>query len=138
MLPWNLEHWLTDEGDRVVRKAAAANSRDVLDVRDRLLYEFWLFDTEQRNDGVSQYFCNRGLEQWETFSRVAAPSLPSFPAFASKVNEVVSRSHDPYQAVIDSDVDLDGWYNHHQLRLVTELQIATGSAGELNGDSADL
>jgi hypothetical protein len=138
MLPWNLEDWLTEEGDRVVRKVAAANSRDVLDVHDRLLYELWLFDTEQRNGGVSQYFGNHGLEQWDMLARVAAPLLQSFPAFASKVNEVVGRSHDPYQAIIDSEVDLDGWYNHHQLRLVTELHIATGSAAELKGDAADL
>ena len=71
-------------------------------------------------------------------SRVATPSLPSFPAFASKLNEVVGWSDDPYHAIMDSEVDLDRWYNGHQLRLVTELQIATGSGGELNGDAADL
>src|SRR6185436_4212959 len=106
MLPWDLEDWLTDEGDKVVHKAAAADSRDALDPRERLLYEVWLLDTEQRNGGISQYFGNRGLEQWDALSRLAAPALPSFARFAAKVNAVVGRSEDPYRAVIRSDVDL--------------------------------
>jgi hypothetical protein len=129
MLPWDLEDWLTDEADKVVHKAAAAKAESVLDNRERLLYEFWLFDTEQRNGGVSQYFCNHGLGQWDTLSGLAAPALPSFPRFASKVNEVVGRSEDPYQAVIDAGVDLDGWYDENQARLVTELQAAVRPAG---------
>ena len=96
MLSWDLEDWLTEEGDRVVRKAAVANSVDALDARDRLLYEIWLFDTEQRNGGVSQYFGNRGLEQWDMLTRLAMPTLLSFSSFAARVNEVVGRSHDPY------------------------------------------
>ena len=65
MLPWNLEDWLTEEGDRIVRKVAAANSRDALDGRDRLLYELWLFDTEQRNGGVSHTLATTGLSNGE-------------------------------------------------------------------------
>ncbi|MBA2238296.1 MAG: hypothetical protein H0W24_06300, partial [Lysobacter sp.] len=49
MLPWDLEDWLTDEGDNVVRKAAAAKGESALNEPERLLYELWLFDTEQRN-----------------------------------------------------------------------------------------
>jgi hypothetical protein len=128
MLPWDLEDWLTDEGDKVVHKAAAANSHDALDPNERLLYEIWLFDTEQRNGGVSQYFGNRGLAQWDGLSRVAALALPSFAHFATKVNAVVGRSHDPYAAVINSDVDLDAWYREHQLALVTELRSAVRPA----------
>jgi hypothetical protein len=129
MLPWDLEDWLTDEGDKVVRKAAAANSRDALDAGERLLYELWLFDTEQRNGGVSQYFCNRGLEHWDALSRLATPALPCFSSFAAKVNEVVARSDDPYQAVIESDVHLDDWYDEHQTRLVDELRKAVRPTG---------
>ena len=129
MLPWDLEDWLTDEGDKVVRKAAAADSRDALDPRERLLFEFWLLDTEQRNGGVLQYFGNRGLEQWDVLSRLAAPALPSFVPFAAKVNAVVARSDDPYRAVINSDVDLDAWYREHQVALVTELRLAVRPAG---------
>ena len=124
MLPLDLEDWLTEEGGNVVERAAAVNSPDALTARHRLLYEFWLFDTEQRNGGVSQYFCNRGLEQWDTLSRLAAPAIPSFQRFASKVNEVVGRSGDPYWAIIQSDVDLDAWYARNQVELVTELRAA--------------
>jgi hypothetical protein len=128
MLPWDLEDWLTDEGARVVRKAAAAGTESALGDREQLLYEFWLFDTEQRNGGVSQYFCNRGLAQWDTLSRLAAPSLPSFATFAVKVNRIVGRSEDPYERVVNSGVDLDAWYDEHHVRLVTELQAAVRQA----------
>jgi hypothetical protein len=129
MLPWDLEDWLTDEGDRVVRKSAAANSDDVLDATDRLLQEFWLLDTEQRNGGLSQYFCNHGSGQWKTLSRLAASTLPTFATFAAKVDEVINDSNDPYQAIIDSDVKLDAWYYENQLALVRELQVAVRRAG---------
>jgi hypothetical protein len=128
MLPWELEDWLTDEGDKVVRKAAAANSFDALDAGERLLYEVWLFDTEQRNGGVSQYFSNRGRQQWDALSRLATPALSSFAAFAAKVDAVLGPSEDPYRAVIDSDVDLDAWYREHQVCLVTELRSAVRTA----------
>ena len=100
MLPWDLEDWLTDRGDEVARKSAAANSPDVLDARERLLYELWLFDTEQRNGGVSQYFCNHGMDQWDRLSRLATPTLPSFASFAARVNEVIDGRADPYRAVV--------------------------------------
>lgn len=129
MLPLDLEDWLTDEGDKVVRKAAEAKTGSALDDRERLLYELWLFDTEQQNGGVSQYFCNNGLPQWEVLSRLASAALASFPSFAAKVNEVVGHSDDPYQAVINSGVDLDAWYCEHQVRLVTELRAAVRPAG---------
>ena len=127
MLPLDLEDWLTGEGDRVVRQAAAAGAPDALSARDRLVYEFWLFDTEQRNGGVSQYFCNWGLGQWETLSRLEAAALPSFARFAAQVNEVVGGSEDPYRAVIESGMDLDAWYAQHQVELVTELRAAVGN-----------
>jgi hypothetical protein len=125
MLPWDLENWLTDEGDKIVRKAAAL-TESALDERERLLYEVWLLDTEQRNGGVSQYFCNWGLAQWNALSRLAAPALPSFRSFAANVNGVIANSDDPYQAVIVSPVDLDAWYDQYQIRLVSELRAAVG------------
>ncbi len=129
MLSWDLEDWLTEEGDKVVRKAASANSIDALDARERLLYEMWVFDTEQRNGGVSQYFFNRGLEPWDTLSQLAMPALLAFSSFAAKVNEVVGRSHDPYHAIINAVVDLDAWYGQYRVRLVTELQATVRAVG---------
>jgi hypothetical protein len=55
------------------------------------------------------------------------PSLPSFASFAAKVDDVVGRSNDPYQSVVDSGVDLDAWYGEHQVRLVSELRAAVQS-----------
>jgi hypothetical protein len=124
MLPWDLEDWLTEAGHKIVVKAADAGSRDVLDLRERLLYEVWLFDTEQRNGGVSQYFANRGRAHWEVFSRLASPRLPSFAEFAAKIDKVVGDSEDPYSAIIESDTDLDQWYEQYCVRLVTELRSA--------------
>ena len=71
------ENWLTHEGGRIVRKVAAKGP-DPLDERERLVYEVWLFDTEQRNGGVSQYFCNRSLDQWQTLGDLASRFLPTF------------------------------------------------------------
>ena len=126
MTPWELENWLTDEGDRIVRKVAAApNGVNALDTRERLIYEIWLFDTEQRNGGVSQYFCNRGLDQWDALSDIASPVLASFAPFAAVVNRIVGRSAEPYKVVIESRIDLDAHYNEYQSQLLAELKATT-------------
>lgn len=129
MRSFYLERWLTNAGDRVVRKAASAGTEPALDGHERLLYEYWLFDTEQRNGGVSQYFCNRGLKQWDALSRLAAPALPSFRAFAAIVDGVVGRSPDPYAAVVASPTDLDALYDERHDLLVTELYSAARPLG---------
>jgi hypothetical protein len=74
--------------------------------------------------GVAQYFGNRGLGQWDAFSRLAAPALPSFTSFAIKIDAVVGRSAEAYGAVIESGADLDACYREYQIRLVTELRLA--------------
>lgn len=61
MLSSFLEDWLTDAGDRVVRKLAAGVG--ALSSEERLVFEVWLLDTEARNGGLSQYFANHGLGQ---------------------------------------------------------------------------
>lgn len=129
MLPWDLEDWLTDEGAKVVEKAAAKTVA-ALNEREHLLYEFWLLDTEQRNGGLSQYFYNRGLARWQTLSALAAATMPSFAEFAAKVNDVVVGSGDRCQALVGSSVDIDAWYDSHQVRLVSELRAAMESRGD--------
>src|SRR5579862_5699645 len=109
MLPSNLEDWLTEQGDKIVREAAE-NGFEVLTSPERLLYELWLFDTEQRNGGVSQYFCNRSINQWDSLCELARFLLPSFAPFAAEVNQIVARSADPYQAIISSAINLDAHY----------------------------
>lgn len=120
MLPTDLDDWLTDAGLRTARKAAGSKPPS-LDEREQLLNEFSLFDTEQRNGGASQYFCNWGLERWRTLSRLASSHLPSFPGFARGVDAVVGDSADPYAAILGSKTDLDAWYEKHQCSLVAEL-----------------
>ena len=122
MKPPELDTWLTEEGDRLVRKIATTHGVDALDARERLVYEIWLFDTEQRNGGVSQYFCNRGLEQWRTLSEIASTALTSFVPLAEVVNQVIDNSTDPYRALIKSAVNLDAYYQMHRVRLLAELR----------------
>src|SRR5687768_14480667 len=70
------------------------------------LFELWLLDAEQSNGGVSQYFCNHGLKQWDTLSSLARPAVASFEPFAVNVDEVIGRRPDPYRAIIESSEDL--------------------------------
>jgi hypothetical protein len=124
MLPGHLEDWLTDEGDKVVFKIAELGCSGLVS-RERLLYEVWLFDTEQRNGGVSQYFCNRGLEQWQSLCELTKLSLPTFAPFAAAVNQIVAGSGDPYREVVRLGIDLDARYEEIQAELISELRLAT-------------
>ncbi|HEX2661142.1 MAG TPA: hypothetical protein VHU40_22840 [Polyangia bacterium] len=126
MLPDDLEDWLTEEGDRVVQKVAAAGAAS-LNRRERLVYEIWLFDTEQRNGGVSQYFANWGREHWDTLCAVAIPLLPRFSAFAACVHEVVAEAADAYLAVLESDGALDRAYEECRASLVSDLRRAVSA-----------
>ena len=63
-LPWDLEDWLTEVGGQVVEKQAALGDSS-LSKQDQLILAIWLLDTEARNGGLSQYFANHGVEQWE-------------------------------------------------------------------------
>ncbi|MGD9790763.1 MAG: DUF4375 domain-containing protein [Phycisphaerales bacterium] len=121
MLPWNLEDWLTDEGDKVVRKHSALGDAGLSD-QERLLYEVWLFDSETRNGGISQYFCNHGNAQWAALCAAARSKLPSFRTFADSVDQIVAGQQDPYEAVIGSGDALDQAYAAVQARLVAELK----------------
>jgi len=124
MLPRDLDDWLTEEGDKVVRKAAAGGL-ERLDPKERLLYEVWLFDTEQRNGGVSQYFCNEGKEQWQALCALAA-ALPAFASIESATNSVIAGADDPYEAVIASGSNLDNVYRTHCEQLISQLRARAG------------
>jgi len=123
MKDWELEDWITEEGNRIVRKVASVvNGANALNPHERLIYEVWLFDTEQRNGGVSQYFCNYGLAQWNALSQLALPVLDSFAIFADAVNKVVGRSSDPYKTIIGSDTDLNVRYEACRIQLLEDLR----------------
>jgi hypothetical protein len=121
MLHDELNDWLTNAGDVVVRMKAV-DGLDSLQPHERLLYEVWLFDTEQRNGGVSQYFCNWGREQWDSLCASASPNVPSFLSFAVKVNSVIGCHSDPYDAIIESGDCLDTAYQQNANQIISELQ----------------
>lgn len=122
MLPRELEDWLTEEGDRVVRKRAELGA-EALTTSERLLYAVWLFDTETRNGAVSQYFCNRGLVEWSELRRLAGPALSQFGRFSSEVQAAIEGHEDPYSAVLAIGRSLDERYASCAPALVSELRV---------------
>jgi hypothetical protein len=131
-LGFALTDWLLDAGEGVAERSQALGSLEALTPVERLLYELWIFDTEQQNGGVSQYFCNHPIQQWNTLCRLAHPALPTFNAFTLTVESVIEKSPDPYESVIDSGLNLDDQYDAIRVPLLLELQslvqrqVATG------------
>lgn len=121
MLPWELDDWLTELGDHIVKKKASQGFH-VLTPTERSVYEVWLFDTEARNGGVSQYFCNEA-ERWNTLLTVADnPMLPSLKAFAGRVQVRISGAEDPYVAAFNAADELDSAYEQFHTRILEELR----------------
>lgn len=121
-LPIGLEDWLTDIGDQIVRKVAAGEYH-AISSHEQLMYEIWLFDTETRNGGVSQYFCNHGVERWNVLlGLVHEAALPRLREFVEIVNKIVAGVVDLYRTVLDADVNLDTVYEQGQAEIVAELQ----------------
>lgn len=116
-----LETWLTEEGDRIVR-LATTNGYTALTSDQQLTYQVWLFDTEQRNGGVSQYFCNRGIEQWGELQQVAMPSSPAFASFAALVNQVICNTTDAYKTILTSPTDLDAAYITRRAQIFEDIR----------------
>jgi hypothetical protein len=121
-LGFALTDWLLNAGEGVAGRREVLGDLEALTPVERLLYELWIFDLEQHNGGVSQYFCNHPIQQWNTVSRLAQSFLSSFNAFALTVESVVGESADPYESVIDSDVNLDDRYEAIRIPLLLELQ----------------
>ena len=70
-------------------------------VHEELIYEIWLLDTEARNGGLSQYFCNRGLSQWQRcVAAASSDAIPSFFPFAERVAAFLRINPDPYLAIV--------------------------------------
>jgi hypothetical protein len=121
MLPWHLEDWITDVGANVLDKRLA--SPDSLSHLENLIYEVWLLDTEARNGGLSQYFGNHGLSQWQScLAATEAVGLKSFVPFANAVASLISETEEPYLAIVkQGDEAEDLWYGY-QASVVEELQ----------------
>ena len=120
MLPNDLNEWLSDTDSIIVdRRAAGA----VLSPIEQLIYEIWLLDTQKRNGGLSQYFCNCGLEQWRQCIVAANDvGLSSFMRFATQVNALIAGSKDPYKVLIKRGHVGDDIYDEHSSRIVRELR----------------
>ena len=118
-MPDHLEDWLTDTGADVIRKRIGDPSS--LSPSECLVYEIWLLDTEARNGGLSQYFCNRGLAHWNDCVALAQiAGLEPFAPFARAVDVLIAGHEDPYAAIIDSPGGDSLWYDH-QAAVVEEL-----------------
>jgi hypothetical protein len=128
-LPWDLEDWLTDVGYEVVRKEASQGEA-ALTAQEKLIHEIWLLDTEARNGGISQYFANRGKKQWEQCTALAtAWPLPSFSPFAKRMSDLLKGNADPYEALIEREVEANELYYAYQIPIVTELREAVDRQG---------
>ena len=120
MISGELEDWLCEEGDVVVRKRAAGAA---LSPKEQLLYEIWLLYIQARNGGLSQYFCNCGSEQWQRcVSAASAAGITSFQPFASRVDEMIAGARVPYKALIKRGQAADDLYYEHEASIVDELR----------------
>lgn len=126
MLPWDLEDWLVDAADRVIAKHSTAPQS--LTDAESLLHELWLFDTQTRNGGVSQYFCNFP-DRWALLTDSANSRLPTFGAFAATVQSIISGAVDPFDAILASPVDLDSAYYASNADIIRELRAVVDAGG---------
>lgn len=122
MISDDLEMWLTHEGDKIIRMISSRGIESLNSI-ERLVYEIWVFDTEWRNGGVSQYFCNRGLNRWNILLEYALPTLKSFAPVEETVRNIIGAAKDPYLAIIESDINIDIFYDNHREQLIEELQL---------------
>jgi len=120
MLPNDLNEWLTETGGAMVDKRAAGQ---LLTAIEQTVYEIWALDTQARNGGLSQYFCNYGLERWHScVAAASAVGLRSFVPLAQEVSALIAGARDPYKALIKKGPAGDGIYNIYSSHIVRELR----------------
>lgn len=127
MLSWTLEEWLTDLGESVVKKQTEAPGS--LAPHEALVYEIWLLDTEARNGGLSQYFCNWGLTQWHSCAAAArSQGLRAFLPFESEVGQIIASESDPYAAIVQGgQVAENLWYTYQEPVVQQLKQLYNGA-----------
>jgi len=142
-LGFDLTDWLLDAGEEVAKRSQALGSLDALTPVERLVYEFWIFDMEQQNGGVSQYFFNRSIQQWSILANLAREVLPSFDAFAIlTVQRVAAESPESNLPAIDSQDnlddldDLDDLYGAIRIPLLLELRSLVDRERPINANTA--
>jgi hypothetical protein len=125
MLGWDLEDWITDVGARLLEKQAI-DPRS-LTPTETLVVEIWLLDTEARNGGLSQYFFNNGLSQWQTCV-AAAHCLNTFRPFVEAVKEMIHGADDPFEAIRSRGNDGEDLWYKYQAPVIVELRQMYGDA----------
>lgn len=117
---WDLENWLLDAGEKAERKSIAGV---LLTPIELLIREFWIFDIETQNGGVSQYFCNRELDQWQRLRSAWLPDfVPSLGSILTEVDRVITGAIDSYSATLDASPDIEDFYEAHRLDVLSELR----------------
>jgi hypothetical protein len=119
---WKLEDWLLNAGEQAERKMLARGS-DSLSPAERLVREVWLLDLEARNGGISQYFCNHGVERWQALREAwSADDVPSLGPIIGAIDQVIAGSDDPYSATLRASPGIEDVYETHQARMKSELR----------------
>ena len=77
---------------------------------------------EQQNGGVSQYFLNRPVSQWNSLFTLSRSVLPSFSAFAIEIESIVNGVSDAHEAFHHVVVDVDRVYSAIRVPVLQELQ----------------
>jgi hypothetical protein len=118
-LPDELNDWLTEAGDFVIQKKARG---EAIGSKECLIYEIWLLDTQVRNGGVSQYFCNCP-DNWEKCADLAKrEALVSFEPFARELNNLISGARDTYTRILDREPDAGRLYEMHAPNFIAEVR----------------
>ena len=116
---WELEDWLLEAGETAERKALTGRPLTAIEA---LIREFWVFDVQTQNGGVSQYFCNYP-SRWEILRTASgSKSAPALEAIVAEVNRVIAGSSDPYSAALAASPYLEQHYEKHQLEALRELR----------------
>ncbi len=119
---WDLEDWLLTAGEGAERKRIS-NGYESLSPTERLVREVWVFDMETRNGGVSQYFCNHGLAQWQALRDAwLVDEVPSLEPIITEVERVIGGAADPYLATLGASPGIEAFYEAHQPSVLAKLR----------------
>src|ERR1051325_7522054 len=125
---WELEDWILEEGERIETKRLAEGDVSLSEI-ERLTREVWGFDIETLNGGVSQYFGNNGLRQWDEMRNawLRHPGKSLGPIIA-EVERVIAGADDPCRATFEASPYIEDFYYAHRMSLLAELRAAGSAA----------
>ena len=110
---------MLEAGECAERKSLAGSQLTAIET---LIREFWVFDVQTRNGGMSQYFCNY-QSRWETLKAASSPgAVPALDAIVAEVDRIIRGGSDPYVAALTASPHLEQYYEEHQLEVRRELR----------------